>query len=139
MNLIMLLSLTVANGPGLPSTFDLNCDATKSVESWRGPERTRISEERVGLLLRVDLARKLWCSGDCATTSPIASVDGSMILFQKKEGSGGDDLTLLNRSTGEYLDRDRIFVTPNDSDIVVTRTSGSCKPAVFSGFPASKL
>ena len=134
----MLVSLTVAN-TGLASTFDLNCDATKSVESWRGAERTRISEERVGLLLRVDLSRKLWCSGDCATTSPIASVDGSMILFQKKEGSGGDDLTLLNRSTGEYLDRDRIFVTPNDSDIVLTRTSGSCRPAVFSGFPASKL
>ena len=135
--LAMMLAQAAASPPAL--AFDLSCNGTKSVESWKGRERTKISDEPVGLLLRVDLSRKLWCEGDCKAPAPIASVDDSIILFQKKDGSGGDDLTMLNRRTGEFLDRDRIYVTPTDTDIVVTRTSGSCQPSAFSGFPAAKL
>lgn len=134
---MIMLAVILAQVAATPPTsaFDLNCSGTKSVESWKGRERTKISDEPVSLLVRVDLARKLWCSGECKAPSPIASVDDSMILFQKKDDSGGDDLTMLNRRTGEFLDRDRIFVTPTDTDIVVTRTSGSCQSSVFSGFP----
>ena len=84
---------------------------------------------------RVDLHSGRWCSGNCATTSPIYSVDPTKIMLKLEEDKtmGWESFILLNREDGSILDRTKM------GGELMAMSTGNCERAPFTGFPARRF
>lgn len=95
--------------------------------------RIEKSTEGGGPTFRVDLKSQRFCSGDCEETRRIAAVTPTTITLTDEDLGPLHDKTEISRESGRYVsvvsaDNIRPFVT-----------IGTCRPGIFSGFPAAKF
>jgi hypothetical protein len=85
-------------------------------------------------ILRIDLAAKRWCTGQCETTRPITEVRPEAIVLEwnAKPGADTDNELVLNREDGTIFERVRV----GSSALIY---SGKCTKAAFTGFPSIKF
>ncbi|WP_411341377.1 hypothetical protein V6U71_05925 [Sphingopyxis sp. J-6] len=113
------------------AAFNLICSGTSTAGAILDLDKPRSA---VQLVLRIDLEKNRWCSGDCSTTSEIQDVRETKIIFRMSEDDQGDDLFYVDRETGDFLDRKRSFAI---NWIILAQ--GNCEKAAFTGFPARKF
>lgn len=123
----MLLASTAA-------LFNLVCTGTQFIggpaDIWAGKNKTPYSVE-----YRIDLKAERWCFGNCASTRPIHRVDSTQIVFEMSEDSTGDNLVVVNRESGAFLDRQRFL----GAEGYTSMRYGTCVRAPFKGFPARRF
>ena len=117
-------------------SFNLDCTGTRVMDTWEGLKRTPISSTEVQAKLRVDLVAKLWCSGECTETSPLAKVTDGFIVFQKASSDDNTSYMMVNRRTGKFTDFEK---TNLSKSLMVTSTEGTCQLRLFGGFPLRKF
>lgn len=115
------------------ASFNLVCSGTHTTGTL-GLSLSDQHQEQFRVIFRVDLDRQRWCSGDCETTAPLASVTDTRITFRYDDAREirSDSITYVNRESGELFDRDRL------GDYVSLRT-GTCERAEFTGFPPRRF
>lgn len=91
-------------------------------------------ESPVSIILRVDLAKGRWCSGDCETTAKIIDITENTIVFRMSEDDKRDDVFFVNRESGSFFDRTRSFELN-----WMQLAQGSCEKAEFTGMPVRKF
>jgi hypothetical protein len=111
--------------------FNLICTGTTTTGELMDFDKPKTP---VTVVLRVDLEKNRWCSGDCKSTAAIKELRETSIIFRMGEDDNGDDFFYVNRETGELLDRTRSFALK-----WITLTQGQCEKAPFTGFPARKF
>jgi hypothetical protein len=114
------------------AAFNLVCTGTHTSGVILG-QKTR--DTPMQTVVRVDLDAKRWCSGDCENTSAIIEVTAIAIIFNQREDKYGDEAFFVNRETGKFTDRTRIWWPAEQVDL----TRGTCVKADFSGFPTRKF
>lgn len=84
-------------------------------------------------IYRIDLDSGRWCSGTCETTKAVVTFSATEIILTAVESAPGfDQLTTINRESGDWLDRSRALP-------LILVTTGKCEKAAFSGFPTPKF
>ncbi len=124
MKAVLLFLALVAPPPALQ--FDLVCTGRWRLESLG-------QYQPHDFRLRVDLAQRLWCQGDCTVLNPIVNVQPAKLVFRRssatEEALGVNELAQVDRATGEYM-HIRVDRRPGVIDV-----KASCSPSPFSGFP----
>lgn len=111
--------------------FNLICTGEASLSKGAFTPRENVTQ--VTKTYRVDLERERWCEDACVETRPIYQVgDGAIVLSARETEPGDDQITMINRESGEWLDRVRAVG-------LVAMTTGKCEKASFTGFPARKF
>lgn len=113
------------------AAFNLVCTGTRTDSKIFDPNADK---NQVVVVLRVDLDTKRWCAGDCVSTSAIHEVRDNAIIFKNDESASGDDVFIVNRESGEFIDRKRVWAIK-----WATLVQGSCAKETFTGFPAQKF
>jgi hypothetical protein len=114
------------------AAFNLVCTGTHTSGVILGQ---KTPDKPMQTVVRVDLDAKRWCSGDCESTSAISDVTATAIIFNHREDKYGDETFIVNRETGKFTDRTRIWWPAERIDL----TQGTCVKADFSGFPNRKF
>lgn len=121
--LVGLLSLAAASTAQAQSAsrFDLQCDITQQMVGGDRDVEPRLSKWRI----RIDLARKVWCTNECPRVSDVGEVTSSQIqLLNSREGG-----IRINRINGS-------LETPPSRSFGMTWTlSGQCARAPYTPIP----
>lgn len=129
MKLILAVAASLAATPCLAGQqmFDLDCSGA---EVTFGSTEQKVETRRY----TVDLASKRWCrTNECAEALPIERVTADEITFIRSPPSASiEHRHFISRISGEYVET-VIGAGPG------SRSTGSCKPAKFSGFPKAKF
>jgi len=81
----------------------------------------------------IDLDAGRYCTEPCASTNALYAVSPKQIVFKAEErGDLDDTLEVVDRETGELLDRLRMFP-------MVLMYTGKCEAGPFTGLPAPKF
>ncbi|RYG96009.1 MAG: hypothetical protein EON58_13000 [Alphaproteobacteria bacterium] len=128
--LIAAFALVVAGcqAPAPPNTDQFNLDCQFELRMFlvgKLEEKPNVSGPRT---YTFDLTRRQWCNTRDCQPADIQDVTASEIRFQDKFGA---DYT-INRNTGELVG------VMGDTDLG-SRTTGACKKAPFTPFPAAKF
>lgn len=125
------------------SAFNLTCEGVETIAQWEAGKFSSktLSERPFSTELRVDMQSKKWCAGECSITRDISSFDERRIVFEfeedkKHEGSQLDLLSYVQRESGDYTMRRRVWV---GTDLLITLREGNCVPAAFGGHPKRKF
>jgi hypothetical protein len=109
-----------------PQQFDVSCHGPGGADG-----KTSIAWTELAIELRVDLAGKRWCEGDCKAIHPIAEIQPASIwLEHQSEYERARQIVhfrTLNRETGGYT---RIEETRYGT----ISQHGQCTAKPFSGF-----
>lgn len=118
------------------AAFNLVCSGTFVVGSMNDIVTQKKTPTEV--VYRIDLNEGRFCTGNCANTSPIYRVTDTQIIFEASEDkdAGSDTLEMVNRESGQYLNRLR-FLDLTTPTIIMTQ--GVCEKAPFTGFPVRKF
>lgn len=118
--------------------FDLNC-VGKTYESGEGGLANKANHFPKTVRYRIDFVEGRWCRDECKETEAIVALDNqSIILEQSAEGETSyDKVVVLNRETGQLLDRFRVF-WPKEARLMIM-TTANCVKEPFSGFPSYKF
>jgi hypothetical protein len=123
-----MLALTLVDvAPAAAERFDLTC--TSEVR-YRPSAEWRPSSP---IHYRIDLKAKLWCTGDCAETRPVASVTDHVIFLRshlRSSALDGFERERISRETGE-LSIVNIGAGPLG---MFQEFRGRCERTEFSGF-----
>lgn len=128
----LLLSLALIATPATAADqFDLVCKGTIK-ESYQGRERP------IEVRYRVDLAAGTYCWWQCKTIATIKAVEPGRLVFQLVGPTLPRQTRItetVDRTTGAWIDeRDN-----GDPWEGYSSSKGTCEPAPFSGFPATKF
>lgn len=112
--------------------FNLICTGSLSI--------TDASDKRIepySVEYRVDLANRLWCSGDCGMKREIAIIGQNEIALSYLRNSSGwlEDAIVLDRNTGAHT---ASSVEVTERGRLSRHWKGKCETRPFSGFPKDK-
>lgn len=115
-----------------PRQFDLICEGER-VRELGGPAQP------YSFGFRIDLERERWCWQACEKVLEFVSIHPDRLVFTDYDrGPLSDRRTAraeVSRTTGEYSQLSTI------TGLITRyyRVSGTCRPAPFSGFPATRF
>ena len=117
------------------SSFNLVCTGTAyHVDKLFAPaERKNVHPFEV--IYRVNLTTKRYCQGPCTTTSSLAEVSETSIVFVLDQNQSYDSMIFANRDNGNYINRQRWY----GENVEVNLASGKCQRTPFTGFPTRKF
>lgn len=117
----------IAAGLQMIAAFNLACSGTMR----SGPIGLALPEEEgepFTIVYRIDLDGRRWCSGECDTVEPLASLAGGEIVLRDRHDPAGSSVVRFLPGTGRFTDT---LIVGNTA----TLRSGTCEPAAFTGFP----
>lgn len=117
------------------ATFNLVCTGTSTSESMMGKEVEPYSYE-----YRFDLAKGVYCEGECKATRPVKRIDPTTIYLsdETKDNLSSHEVesNRIDRETGSqsilYTRRSRT----DRFDLMIMKWQGQCEKRPFTGFPA---
>lgn len=122
--MIKLIAIALLSLQQPAQQFDLVCTNTDTGGTYR---------------LRMDLESNRWCEGECREARPIASVDADRYTLFDFDNRGRtlrtQGLSFINRHTGEHYES----MISTGGLAQVSRRSGQCERAPFSGMPQPRL
>lgn len=114
-----------------PQQFDLRCEGTLQ-EALDGDIKPHTWS------VRIDLANNQWCWNSCERTFSIADVKPERIELVNEREDGrfrGLHTVTVDRRTGQFEQ-----VSIQSRPVAWCRkVAGTCQPATFSGFPATRF
>ncbi|WP_156447431.1 hypothetical protein [Blastomonas sp. CCH1-A6] len=132
LQLLAILAFAVPTTATAPEKFDLKCTGERQFHL-----ESPVEPHSYGF--RIDLKSQKWCWEHCDIIFDIAQVHPDrLILAEKHEVLGRVTSHLVNvidRTNGNH--RFRSSVTGSTGN--VHTINGTCEPAPFSGFPATKF
>jgi hypothetical protein len=113
---------------------NLECSETAyRIEQILGPKK---DEHNFTRTYSVDLESGKYCTDWCDRTEVLAKVTDGFIFFEINEDRAGDKIVYVNRESGDYVDRSRLFLPKG---IWVDMASGKCRRMPFTGFHERKF
>jgi hypothetical protein len=131
----LALCATAASGAvANPSQFDLKCSGTQKLYN-NGPK----GEVPFSRTFHIDLDRGEYCVDDCRLMLRVQSVDSLKITFSDEARRGGTFSSYgrkehVNRQTGRYE-----LMLADSGRYRIESATGTCEPAPFTPFPATKF
>jgi hypothetical protein len=125
---LVIAGLITASGAQAADQFDLICKG-KMRFSVADPYEPRNSH------LRLDLAAKQYCEGECKVTRPIQDVQPNHIMFEsateQEKALGTTFFHQIDRTSGKLI----YFKSAKRPYPSWIEHDAMCEPAPFSGFP----
>jgi hypothetical protein len=114
------------------AAFNLVCIGIQAKGVGNLPPVVPKLQHPYSITYRVDLDRRLWCSGSCTTTEPIVSVTESKIILRlvHPDARGYGMVESVNPQTLEFT---TLYVL---AGVQTDFRSGTCERAPFTGFPS---
>jgi len=126
-----MLALAISAQGG---AFDLVCSGQTTFSDVAGSTITPLGEpSRFSSRIRIDLTSRRWCAGECTTTSEIAKISDTDIVFEQASTNVADHEIRVSRQSGEFVDTSRLIWRSGSASIF--KTQAVCTRAEFSGFP----
>ena len=109
--------------------FNLVCTGTLSSTSTHGTE-----SEFYSSVYRIDLDAKKWCEGECSIQHDFAAIS-PVELTLEAAGQREELSNVIDRKTGKHT---VVATSGTGPSTIVKRWKGTCKNAIFTGFPKTK-
>ena len=140
--LISGLALSLMATPSVAQQFDVICAGNKvTVRSVVDKHQKTTATSPFKARYRLDLNKRLFCSGSCPVAEPIGSASNTSIRIYSYSNSGqGSGNFFLDRATGRLSGYEQIYldgILGNATDNITTEAT--CTKAAFSGMPKMKF